>query len=218
MIRVSVLDKNGKEVGGVDVDEAVLGGSVNRAVLRQAVHMYECNRRHGTASTKTRAEIRGSSRKLFPQKHTGRARAGDRKAPHMRGGGIAFGPKPRDYSKSLPKKMRRLALRSAYLSKLLDQELVVINELKFDAPATKEMAAILRALDVDRGCLIGTKDTDSAVWKSGRNIPRVEVKPVQDINAYDLLLRKHLVLTQEALEAVLERFTQTASKAQEATA
>lgn len=207
MIEVPVFDIQGNELERIQIDESVFGDRIHDAAVRQVVRMYEANRRVGTACAKTRSEVVGSTRKLFPQKHTGRARAGDRKAPHWRGGYAVFGPRPRDYSFSVPRRVRLLALRSAYLGKLLDKEIVVINELKLDMPKTREMAAMLGRLKVEESCLIAVESQDPVLWKSARNIPRVSLKPINEVNAYDLLLHRRLVITLPALQWAIDRFS-----------
>jgi len=218
MIEVRVVDQEGSQIETLQINEEVFGKRVAMPALKQVVQAYEARRRAGTASARGRGEVSGSTRKLFPQKHTGRARAGDAKAPHRRGGGAAFGPRPRSYALRLPRKLRRLALRSAYLSKILDRQMVVIDKLEMDAPKTKQIASLLHALKVQSSCLIGIKAPQTDVWKSARNLQRVDVKPVCDINAYDLLLRRHLLITKDALLALIDQLAGGADTLEDATA
>ena len=170
--------------------------------MRNAVIMYEANKRVGSASTKRRDQVAGSTRKPYRQKGTGHARAGSRRSPLWRGGGTTFGPKPRDYSYSMPKKARRAALQSALLAKLLDNEIAVIDKLDFEAPKTKRIAALLKSLGINDSCLIGIVDNDENLWKSVRNLPRVSVCKVSDFNAYEVLKHKRLLLTKDAFESI----------------
>jgi large subunit ribosomal protein L4 len=163
--------------------------------------MYQANRRAGTHSTLRRGEVAGSSKKLFRQKGTGNARAGTRRTNKRKGGGTAKGPKPRDYSYSSPRKAVRAATRMALLAKMLDGELLVIDDLAMKEPKTKEMAGVLKALNLrDMSCLIGTAGLQPMVHKSGRNIRGVEVLPAAEFNAYAVLRPKRVVLTKAALE------------------
>ncbi len=205
MLQLDVYNMEGAKVDTMEVDEAVFGGAVNRALLREAVLMYEARQRAGTASTKTRSEVSGSRKKPFRQKGTGRARQGSWLSPHHRGGAVAFGPKPRDYSYSIPKKARRGALQSAFLDKL-QTATHVVDEIKLDAPKTARIAGMLKNLDVRGTCLIATLGASDTVVRSVRNLPGVEIKRIRDVNAYDLLRRRNLVVTRRALEHVIERF------------
>jgi large subunit ribosomal protein L4 len=205
-IRVPIYSPDGKEVGGMDIDPASFGGEVNKQLLHDAVVMYQANRRAGTHKTKTRAEVAGSGKKLFRQKGTGNARVGTRRTNKRRGGGTAFGPTPRDYSYSMPKQQRRLATMMALLSKFQDAEAVVVDGLSFDRPKTKQMNGVLKALKLDgQSCLVATNgaESDKNLYLSARNIQRVEVAPVRELNAYLLLKNKRLVLTKPAIEAIL---------------
>jgi len=206
MIKLPVYNREGQVVEYVELDEDLLGGRVRLRLLRDVILMYEANQRQGTASTKTRSEVAGSNKKPWRQKHTGLARAGHRRSPLWRGGAAVFGPKPRDYSYSLPKKMKRLAAMSAFLSKFLDREVRLVNELKLDAPKTAEVAGLLRSLKLNGSCVIGVRDHDPVLLKSSRNIPRVELMRIADMSAYDVLRSKYLLLTKDSFNALLERF------------
>ncbi|MFN4259540.1 MAG: 50S ribosomal protein L4 [Gemmataceae bacterium] len=202
-INLKVYNRQGEEIGVVEVDPAEFGGSVNRQLLHDVVLMHLANQRAGTHSTKRRGEVAGSTRKLFRQKGTGNARVGTRRTNKRRGGGTAKGPKPRDYEYHLPKKAVRAAVRMALLSKFLDQETVIIDELSLPEPKTKEMADILKKLRLDgQSCLIGTADHDPVVYQSARNIPGVQVAPAKELNTYAVLRPKRLLLTKAALEAL----------------
>ncbi|MBC7326118.1 MAG: 50S ribosomal protein L4, partial [Moorella sp. (in: Bacteria)] len=173
MPRVALYNIQGQQVGEVDLDDRIFGGEVNEAVLHQAVVMQLAARRRGTASTRGWAEVRGGGRKPWRQKGTGRARAGSIRSPLWRGGAVIFGPRPRDYGYKLPKKVRRLALRSALASKVQGGNIIVLDELKLDKPRTKDMAAILKALAADNKALVVTAVEDQNVELSARNLPGV---------------------------------------------
>lgn len=199
-LSLKVLNVKGEQVGTVEVDPAEFGGTINKQLLHDVVVMHLANQRAGTHSTLRRGEVSGSTKKLFRQKGTGNARVGTRRSNKRKGGGTAKGPKPRDYEYHLPKKAVRAATRMAILSKLQDQQAVVIDELKLPGIKTKEMAGILKALKVTKSCLIGTAALDPVVYKSARNLPGVVVSPAAEFNAYTVLQKKQLVLTKGALE------------------
>jgi len=200
-LNLKVFNGKGEQVGTVDVDPADFGGAINQELLHDVVLMHLANQRAGTHSTKRRGEVAGSTKKLFRQKGTGNARIGTRRSNKRKGGGTAKGPKPRDYEYHLPKKAVRAATRMAILSRLADQETIIIDELKLPAIKTKEMAGILKALKLQgKSCLIGTAETDAVVYKSARNIQGVEVAPAADFNAYRVLRPKRLLLTRAALD------------------
>ena len=203
MIELPVHDRTGQVVGNITIDEADFGGQVRRQLLRQAILMYEAARRVGTASTKTRGQVAYSHRKPWRQKGTGRARAGFRGSPLWRGGGVVFGPRPRDYRFKMPKKAVWRATASAFLSKFQDGEVVVVDELKAEEPKTREMAATLKNLGIERTCLVAIEQHDVNLWKSARNIPGVSMKAVAEVNAYDVLRHRHLLITRAALEALV---------------
>lgn len=200
---IPVYNKEGEKIDNVQLDEGKFGGPVRKTLLRDAVIMYEANKRQGTASTKTRGEVAGGGRKPWVQKHTGRARAGSIRSPLWKGGGVVFGPKPRDYSYAIPKKARKLALFSALTARIRDNELVVVQDLNFDAPKTKQMVGVLKALGINgERCLIVIPKTDEMVWKSARNIPSVKVMTSAELNAYEVLKPKKILLTKEALSNI----------------
>ncbi len=202
MLEIPMFDGNGSLLEEVPVSEESFGGKVRKVLLRDAIIMYEANRRHGTASTKTRGKISGGGKKPWAQKHTGRARAGSIRSPLWRGGGVVFGPHPRDYSYSIPRKAKKVALYSAILAKLQDNEVVLIDKLKFDCPSTKKMANLLKSVGIEGSCLIVIPDRDEAVWKSSRNIYGLMVMVASDLNAYDVVRHKKLLMVKDALEAL----------------
>lgn len=203
-MQIPVYNKNGEETGNIEVSEYVFDIPFNRTVVHQAVVRQRANARQGTSSTKTRSEVTGSTRKLYRQKGTGNARAGSIKSGTRRGGGVMFGPKPRSYRQSMPKKMRQLALRCVLSGKANDKELVVIDELVFEKPVTKEMAGILSVLGVDSTALVVTAEADENVVKSARNIAGISIMPVDLMNVVDILSRKKLLMTVDAVRKAEE--------------
>ena len=205
MIEVPYYNKEGETEEPLKFDETVFGRKVRRRLLRDAVLMYEANRRQGNAHTKTRAQISGTGKKPFRQKGTGRARQGTRRSPHHRGGGVAWGPKRRDFSYAIPARARHEALKSALLSKLLDGQTVVIEGLSADEPKTSKVAGLLEKMEISGSCLVGVKGYDVNLVKSFRNIQRVRLEDVRNFNACEVLKRKTLLLTREALDALSEQ-------------
>ncbi|MBI5678797.1 MAG: 50S ribosomal protein L4 [Planctomycetes bacterium] len=202
-MEIPVYSKEGEKIDNLQLDDKKFGGPIRKKLLRDAVIMYEANKRQGTASTKTKGEVAGGGRKPWVQKHTGRARAGSIRSPLWKGGGVSHGPKPRDYSFAIPKKARRLALYTALSAKPRDNELVVIDDLNFDVPKTKQMVGILKALNIDNSsCLIVVSRTNETVWKSARNIPSVKIMTSTELNAYEVLRPKKVLLTKEALSSI----------------
>jgi large subunit ribosomal protein L4 len=204
MIQVTVYNTDGRESGQIEVDEAWFGGKVRVEVLRLAVKRHEANQRQGTVATKGRGQVEGSTKKIFAQKHTGRARAGTIRSPKRRGGGVTFAKIPRDFSDQMPRKERRLALDSALLARLLDREIIVVDGLKLEQPKTKEVARTLKALGVERSCLLALPPNETVLYRSARNLPRVRVREVRNLNAYDVLWPSRVVFTRPAFEAMLE--------------
>ena len=192
-------------VGQVELDEAPFGGVVLYRTLKDAVVMYTANQRQGNASTKGRSDVRGSNKKPWKQKHTGRARAGDRKSPIWRGGGTVFGPKPRDYSYYMPAKARRVALRSALAGKLIDEELVVADLGDFPAPSAKAARKVLADLDGPRRALLVLAEPSENVWKSFRNFPGVRVTTARELCAHDVVTGGLMVAEQSAMDDLAER-------------
>ena len=204
-ISVPVYNREGAEVGKIDVDPADLGGVVNRQLLHDVVVMYLANQRAGTHSTLRRGEVAGSTKKLFRQKGTGNARVGPRRTNKRRGGGTAKGPKPRDYEYHLPKKAVRAATRMAILSKFQDNEAIIVDDLSVPDVKTKPVAAAFKAIMKtlklkETTILLGTAGPDSNLFLSARNIEGVKILPVREFNAYTVLRQKRLVLTKSALE------------------
>jgi large subunit ribosomal protein L4 len=193
---------SGEVIKQIDVSDDVFTVPFNEAVVHQAVVRQLANARQGTACTKTRGEVAGSNRKLYRQKHTGNARAGNIKSPLRRGGGIVFGPKPRSYQQAMPKKMRRLAIRSVLSAKLKDNELIVLEDLDFSQPKTKEMAKVLSALNISGSALVATSEMKMNVIKSARNIPEVKTVPANLLNVVDMTSHKILLMTEAAIRQV----------------
>ena len=206
MLKTNVYDMSGKLVGEIELSEAVFGITPNASVVHDAVKNHLANKRQGTQSALTRAEVSGGGRKPWRQKGTGRARQGSTRAPQWTHGGIVFAPKPRDYSYTLNKKVRRLALKSALSDKAARQNIVVIDSIKVDAPKTREFAAFLKAVNVTGKALVVTAEADTNVVKSGRNIPGCQVTFANLINVYDIVNAKQLVLDKAALAKIEEVF------------
>jgi len=196
---------SGAQIGEIELSDSVFGIEPNQAVLYEFVKMQLANKRAGTAATKTRAQVRGGGRKPWRQKGTGRARAGSNSSPVWVGGGTVFGPHPRDYSYRLPKKVRRLAMKSALSSKVLDNHIIVVDQLAFAEPKTKAMVETLKALNVEKKALVVTAE-DNNVTKSARNIPGIKPLGADFINVYDLLNYDTLVITRDAVARVEEVF------------
>ncbi len=198
-MKLAVLNAEGKEVRKLDVDDSVFGLEPNGTVLHQAYVRQRNNQRAGTAQTRTRGEVVGSTRKLHRQKGTGRARAGTAGSPTRVGGGTAFGPRMRDFSQAMPKKMRRLAIRSALSGKAADGQLVVIDQLALEAPKTKEIARILQNVGISRSALIVTSESERSVLASTRNLQRTKVLPARYLNVGDMLNHQSLLMTEDAV-------------------
>jgi len=211
-VQVPVYNLVGEVVDHIEISEQVFAVPLNQAVVHQAVVRQRANARQGTASTKTRGEVTGSTGKLFRQKGTGQARAGGIRSPLRRGGGIVFGPKPRSYRQAMPKKMRQLALRCVLSAKVRDEELIVLEQLKLDKPRTKEMAQILAALGVDSSALIVTSEPEENVVKSARNLPRIKTMPASLLNVVDILSCKRLLMTVAAVHKAEELWGEKLSK------
>lgn len=199
-IEIATKDAAGKPSGSVTLDEAAFGGFVKNRLIHTASVIYHGNLRQGSHCTKTRAEVAGSTKKLYRQKGTGRARAGNRKSGTRKGGGVIHGPKPRDYHRAMPRKQRQAALRSVVLGKAKDGELQVVTQVAFDAPKTKSMVALLKALGLDGTVVIATDGLKPNVHLAARNIPGVTVVPGAELNARTALVHKHLVLEQAVFE------------------
>ena len=205
MIDIKVYNREGKELESVQVEEALFGGEIRPALLKQAIVMYHANKRVGTAATKSRGMVAGSTRKLYRQKGTGNARMGTIRTPVRVGGGVAFAKTARDFSKDMPKKQRRLACDSALLAKMQAGNVMVVDELNFDAPKTREFARILGNLKIDRSCLVTLSDQDVNVYKSARNIFKVDVMKLADLNAGDIINKQKVLFTKDAFMALLDK-------------
>lgn len=204
MIEIPVYNMAGELQSEEQFEEARLGGEVRAEVLRQAIITYEANQRQGNAKTKTRGETSYSNAKPWPQKHTGRARAGSRNSPLWIGGAVTFGPQPRDYSKKMNKKMRLRAVASALLGKMESGEVKILDELELPQPKTREMASVLDALGVERKFLIVLPDHDSILWRCTRNIEGSSMMAARELNAYRMLWAQDLIFTKDAFEATVE--------------
>ncbi len=204
MLEVPLYNERGEQIDKIAIDEAIFGSIVRKRLLKLAVDMYLANERQGTSTTKSRSMVEGSTRKLYRQKGTGRARAGSIRSPIRRGGGHTFAKQPRDWSKDMPKKERRLARDSAILSKIKDGELMVIDKLAIDSPKTKYVVGIKKALKIDgKSCLIGLAEYDKTLYLSARNIPRTSIIPVTDFNAYEILSHRYVLITKDGFEKLL---------------
>lgn len=207
MPKINVLNMSGEQVEEIELNDNVFGVEVNQHVVYEVVKNQLANKRQGTQSTKTRAEVRGGGRKPWRQKGTGRARQGSIRAPHFTGGGIIFAPKPRDYSYKLPKKIKRLALKSVLTSKVESGEMIVVDKIAFDAPKTKEMVKFLTSIKADEKALVVIDEKDTNVIKSTKNIPNVHTALVNTINVYDILKYNSFIITKEAVKKVEEVYS-----------
>lgn len=206
MPKVQLFDQTGKVVGDIELNDSVFGIEPNEHVLYDAIIMQQASQRQGTHATKNRSAVRGGGRKPWRQKGTGRARQGSIRSPQWVGGGTVFGPTPRSYSYKLPKKVRRLAIKSALSSKVKENETIVVNALTIDAPKTKEFVKILKDLSVNEKALVVTGQPDEAAALSARNIPTVKLISVEQVNVLDVVNHNKLILTEAAarhLEEVL---------------
>lgn len=203
---VDVYNIEGQKVGDINLSDEIFAVEVNKVAMHSAVVNYLANARQGTQSTKTRAEVRGGGRKPWRQKGTGRARHGSIRSPIWTGGGVALGPKPRSYSYKLPKKVRRLALKSALTTKVLDNNIIVLDDLKLEEIKTKKMANILKNLKADTSALIVTPEVDRNVVLSARNIENVKTTTSDSINTYDILKYDKFIVTKEAVARIEEVF------------
>lgn len=204
MPKINVLNVSGQVTGEIELNDSIFDIEVNEHVLYEAVKCQLANRRQGTQSAKTRAEVRGGGRKPWRQKGTGRARQGSIRAVQWVGGGVAFAPKPRDYSYSLPKKVRRLALKSALTSKVRLNEIIVLDALSLDAPKTKDMVNVFKNVNAAKKTLVVTADNDVNVVKSIRNIEGANVCHVSTLNVYDILNCDSFIITTDAVKKVEE--------------
>jgi len=188
MMDLTVYNTSGEQVGTISVDESVLGGCVRHALLKQAIVMYQSNKRVGTATTKGRGQVAGSTKKLYRQKGTGNARVGNRRTGKRVGGGMTFAKVPRDFSQRMPGK-----------------NVVVVDGLAFEKPRTKEFVGVLKSLKIDRSCLVATSDYEENVYRSARNVRKVAVMPVADLNAGEIVKHQKVLFTKDALVSFLDR-------------
>jgi large subunit ribosomal protein L4 len=212
MTSVDVKNLKGEVVGSFDLDDRVWAVEPNRSVVHQAVVAQLANQRKGTADTKTRGEVRGGTHKMWRQKGTGRARQGDRRAPHWTGGGVVFGPHPRSFHKDLPRKMRRIAMRSALSARLAESALTVVDDLALTAAKTREVRGVMTALGVARSALIVIAEADEAMTRASRNLPEVRAVTPGGLNLLDVLKYRHLILTRAAVEALTEQLLKKISR------
>jgi large subunit ribosomal protein L4 len=203
MPKVDLFNQNGEKVGDLQLADSVFGVEVNTYAMHQVVKALLANKRQGTQSAKTRAEVSGGGIKPWRQKGTGRARQGSIRAPQWIHGGIVFAPKPRDYRMSIPKSMKKVAIKSALTSKVNENLMVVVDEIKLEAPKTKEVVKILNAFDAKKTLII-TNNSEENVYKSARNIEGVQIIPVNNINVYDVLKYDKVVITKDAVSKIEE--------------
>lgn len=203
MATVSVLNMEGKEVGTMELSDAIFGAKVNEHLVHMAVVQQLANNRQGTQSAKTRSEVRGGGRKPWRQKGTGHARQGSIRAPQWKGGGVVFAPKPRDYSFKINKKEKRAALKSVLTSRVQENKFIVLDELKLDEIKTKKFVEVMKNLNVEKA-LVVLNDNDQNVVKSAANIPTVKTALTNTINVYDILKYNTLIVTKAAVESIEE--------------
>ena len=207
MAKVKVLNMAGSETGTIDLNDAIFGIEPNQNAVHAVVKNHLANRRQGTQSAKTRGEVRGGGRKPFRQKGTGRHRQGSTTDPSQVGGGVAFAPKPRSYRYTLPKKLRRLAMLSALSAKVAENEMIVLDELKFEAPKTKEMVKMLENVKAGKKALIVTAEKDENVVRSAANIPGVRTALVSTMNVYEIINHDNFIVTAEAIKKIEEVYS-----------
>ena len=203
MPTVGVFNKEGNKVSDMELSESVFAVEVNEYALHQVVVALLANKRQGTQSTKTRSEVRGGGAKPWRQKGTGRARQGSIRAPQWIKGGIVFAPKPRDYRTSVPKSMRKVAMKSALTSKVQENQMIILDTLNFEAPKTKNIVEMLKALEANKALII-TAESNEVVYKSARNIQGINIIPANNINVYDLLKYEKLIITKDAVSKIEE--------------
>ncbi|MFJ8268202.1 50S ribosomal protein L4 [Peribacillus asahii] len=204
MPKVTLFNQTGSQVGDIELNDSVFGIEPNNHVLFEAIIMQRASLRQGNHKVKNRSEVAGGGRKPWKQKGTGRARQGSIRSPQWRGGGTVFGPTPRSYAYKLPKKVRRLAIKSALSAKALEENILVLESLSFEAPKTKEFVAVLNNLSVDTKALVVTNGVDEKVALSARNIPGVTVVEAEGLNVLDVVSHNKLILTKSAVEKVEE--------------
>jgi len=203
MLEVPVYNTEGKQIETLSVGDEAFGTRVNTALLKQAVVAYHANKRQGTASTKSRGMVEGSTRKLFRQKGTGNARRGSARTNILRGGGVAFAKRRRDFRKKLPQKMRLAARKTAILAKILGNDLAVVDGLTCEAPKTSQMAKLLSNLSINRSCLLALHQRDTNIYLSSRNLQDLTVCTAEELNAFDITTRQKMLITREAMEMLM---------------
>jgi large subunit ribosomal protein L4 len=204
MIEVPIYNQTGEKIDSLQVDEAKLGGEVNAALLKQALVMYHANKRQGTVRTLARGEVAGSTRKIFRQKGTGNARMGTIRQPVRKGGGHAKQKRPKDWRLAMPKKARRRATESAILAKLQSGDVRLIDSLTLEQPKTKVVAGLFKALGIDRSCLLAVQGRDEMLVRSARNLDRTTLTTVEQLNAWDIMQNRTLLLTKEGFTSLLD--------------
>jgi large subunit ribosomal protein L4 len=202
-----MLKMDGSEAGSIELKDDIFGIEVNAYAVHAVVKNYLANQRQGTQSAKTRGDVRGGGRKPFRQKGTGRGRQGSSTSPNHIGGGVVFAPKPRDYRYSLPKKLRRLAMKSALSSKVEDKEIIILDTLKFDVPRTKDMLKVLESIKAAKKALIVTDIKDENVIRSAANIPGVKTTMVGEMNVYDIVNYTSFIITRDAVNRIEEVYS-----------
>ncbi len=207
MAKVTMLNMAGETVGEIELKDSVFGIEVNEFAVHEVIKNYLANQRQGTQSAKTRGEVRGGGRKPFRQKGTGRGRQGSLTSPSHIGGGVVFAPKPRDYSYAVPKKVKRLAIKSVLTSKVNDGEIIVVDSLEFEEPKTKKMIEVLKNLKADKKAIIVTAGKNENVVRSASNIPGVQTSNTGSLNCYDMLNANSLIITKDAVEKLEEVYS-----------
>jgi len=215
MSKVTILNAEGKETGSLDIPDHVIGQRINTRVLHQAITMYRASLRQGTASTKERAQVSGGGKKPYRQKGTGRARAGSSRSPLWVGGGVTFGPHPRDFGYTLPKKVKKAALRESIKSKIKEKDLVCIDDLKQPFNKTKEMAQILKALKLSGKILAVLDGSDASVQRVTKNIRTFNLMRSEDVNAFDILKNKKLLITKTGIKKLFDRLEKDSAQKDE---
>ena len=205
MTKLAVLDKKGGKSESIDLPEEVFGGRLNTGVIHQAIVMYQASLRQGNASTKERADVSGGGKKPYRQKGTGQSRAGSSRSPLRKGGGVTFGPHPRDFGYTIPKKIKKTALRESLKAKSQSNNLLCISDIKDSFSKTKEFAKFLNGLNVKGKILAVLDGSDESISRASRNIPSFNLMRAQDVNAYDILRNKNLLVTKTAFQNLLER-------------
>jgi len=205
MIELTVYNTSGRQVDTIRVDESVLGGCIRYPLLKQAIVMYHANKRVGSVKTRSRGVVAGSTRKIYRQKGTGYARAGTRRTGKRVGGGMTFAKAPRDFSQRMPRKQKRLARDSAVLAKLRGNKVIVVDGLTFEKPRTKDFVGVLKSLKINRSCVVAVSGHDENIRRSARNVQKIAVLPVADLNAADILNHQQMLFTKDALMLFLNR-------------